>query len=153
MRIGGEPLSEPDSLDVSSGRFRLSVKGASARVVSPDDLTVRDVDLTFVAADKAEANDRQHDRGGQLKAIVDLDPVGKKSCQPDVFAHERDHPFATKRAPDDPRFQGTKSPAELNAVVHVIFFSLDRISPQIFRHKGENAPQSLQVAHVEDAQA
>src|SRR5260370_39031142 len=152
MLLGREHISETDSHASLRVQFRLSEIGATARVDSPDDLTVRDVDLTFVAADKAEANDRQPDGGGQLKAIVDLDPAGKKSCQPDVFAHERDHPFATKRAPDDPRFQGTKSPAELNAIVHVIFFSLDRISPQIFRHKGENAPQSLQVAHVEDAE-
>src|SRR5260370_42603090 len=129
MLLGREHISETDSHDSLRAQFRLSEIGATARVDSPDDLTVRDVDLTFVAADKAEENDRQHDRGGQLKAIVDLDPVGKKSCQPDVFAHERDHPFPTKHAPDDPRFQGTKSPAEYNTVVHVIYTSLDPTSP------------------------
>src|SRR5437588_10314748 len=117
MPLGREHISETDSHYSLSTQFRLGEISAAARVDPLDDLTVRDVDLTFVAADKAEANDREYDWGGQLKAIVGLDPVGKKSCQPDVFAHERDHSIPTKPAPADQRFQGTKAAVEVNAGV------------------------------------
>ena len=66
-----------------------------------------------------------------------------------MFAHERDHSLATKRAPNNPRFQGAKSPAKLNAVVHVVFFGLDGVGPQIFRHQCKDAAQAFEVADTE----
>src|SRR5205807_2930774 len=103
-------------------------------------------------SDKPETNDAHAYRRGELEALVYLDPIGKKFRQAHTFAKARGHSFAAEAAENYPCFQGAKSAAKLDAVIHVILLRFDRVAAQIFRHECEDAPQALEIAHVKDTE-
>src|SRR6266511_140122 len=45
-----------------------------------------------------------------------------------------------------------QSASKLDAVVHIVFLRVDRVTTQIFWHKAEHAPQSFEVAHIKHAE-
>ena len=70
-----------------------------------------------------------------------------------MIANAGGESFAAKCAPDDPCFQRTKTPAELDTIIHVIDFGANWVAQmQVFRHESEEPTQSRDVAHVKCAE-
>ena len=106
--------------------------------------------LFIVTANKPKANHSHAHRRSQLKALVFTNPPGKKSRQPNRFAKASNHSFAAEAAENYPRLQRPKSPAKLDAVIHVIFSGFDGVATQnVRRGKRKDTAQSLQIAHIQ----
>src|SRR2546422_8488461 len=108
MLFGCEHVAQADSHNGAATQFGLGEIRASARVDLVHNLTVQHVDLVRRSAEEAET-DYAHTYGRrQLKALVDLDPVGKKFGETHMFANASGHPGAAEAPENHPCFQGAE---------------------------------------------
>src|SRR6267143_195733 len=150
--LGGEHVSETNPHHGATAQFGLVQISATRGVDSFNDLAVEDVDLGFVTSHKPETNDRQDYRRREFEAFVALDPIRERVSETHLIAQSIGHSNAAERTPDHPRFESAETAAELNAVIHVIFFSFNRVGPQVFRNEREDTTQPVEIAHIQNAE-
>jgi hypothetical protein len=70
-----------------------------------------------------------------------------------MIADARRESVPAKRAPNNPRFERTKTAAELHPVIHVIDLSADGIAEvHMLGRKSKETTQASDIAHVERAE-
>src|SRR6266571_2804495 len=70
-----------------------------------------------------------------------------------MITNARGQSLATKGAPNDPRFEGTKTAAKLHPVIHVIDLSADRVAEmQVLGHERKEASQTPDITQIERAE-
>src|SRR2546423_267994 len=68
-----------------------------------------------------------------------------------MLPNSRRQPLATEGAPNHPRFDGAEAPAELDTIIHIVYFGAGGIAPQVFRDECKNATKPFDFANIENA--